>query len=95
MLTKRKSNLMQNRPKDLLICLSLLLKKIGAKQEKLKPKSKLVVKLSEDRKRVLVEPLPEDPIESACGILSGGASLVQTLVEEREKERRIDSKEIA
>ena len=61
----------------------------------LKPKSKLVVKLSEDRKRVLVEPLPEDPIESACGILSGGASLVQTLVEEREKERRIDSKEIA
>ena len=35
----------------------------------LKPKSKLVVKLSEDGQRVLVEPLPEDPIESACGFL--------------------------
>jgi AbrB family looped-hinge helix DNA binding protein len=57
----------------------------------LRPKSKLLVKLSDDRQRVLVEPLPEDPIESACGFLSGGVSLTQALLEERREEYRLES----
>ena len=57
----------------------------------LKPQSKLVVKLSEDKQRVLVEPLPEDPIESACGFFSEGSSLVGVLLEERQKERAVES----
>ena len=57
----------------------------------LRPKSKLIIKLSEDKQRVLVEPLPEDPIESACGFLSGEASLTQALLEERQEERRLES----
>ncbi len=57
----------------------------------LKPKSKLVVKLSDDGQRVLVEPLPEDPIESACGFLSGGISLTQSLLEERRQERKLET----
>lgn len=61
----------------------------------LKPKSKLVVKLSEDRKRLLVEPLPEDPIESACGLLAGGTSLAQALLQERQQERRLETEKIA
>ena len=61
----------------------------------LKPKSKLVIKLSEDRQKVLVEPLPEDPIESACGFFSGGYSLTQMLLEEHQQEKRIESKNIA
>ncbi|MFH1943158.1 MAG: AbrB/MazE/SpoVT family DNA-binding domain-containing protein [bacterium] len=57
----------------------------------LRPKSKLLVKLSDDKQRVLVEPLPEDPIESACGFLSGGVSLTQALLEERREEYRLES----
>jgi AbrB family looped-hinge helix DNA binding protein len=61
----------------------------------LKPKSKLVVKLSEDRQRVLVEPLPDDPIESACGFFSGGLSLTQSLLDDRRKERKLESEKSA
>ena len=60
----------------------------------LRPKSKLVVSLSEDKQRVLVEPLPEDPIETACGFLSGDISLTQALLEKTEEERQIESKTI-
>lgn len=57
----------------------------------LKPKSKLVVKLSEDRQRVLVEPLPDDPIESACGFFSGGLSLTRSLLDDRRQEKKLES----
>ena len=60
----------------------------------LKPKSKLVIKLSEDKQKVLVEPLPEDPIEWACGFFSGGHSLTQTLLKERQREKKIETKNI-
>jgi AbrB family looped-hinge helix DNA binding protein len=59
----------------------------------IKPKSKLIVKLSEDSQQVLVEPLPEDPIESACGFFSGEFSLTRSLLEERQQDARIESKE--
>jgi len=32
-------------------------------------------------------PLPEDPIKAACGMLKGGRSLTEALLEERAKER--------
>jgi AbrB family looped-hinge helix DNA binding protein len=58
----------------------------------LRPKSKLVVKLSEDKQRVLVEPLPEDPIETACGFLAGEVSLRQALLDATEEERELEQK---
>ena len=54
----------------------------------LKPKSKLVIKLSKDKQSLLVEPLPEDPIESACGFFSGDHSLIQALLDEHRRENR-------
>ena len=61
----------------------------------LKPQTKLVVKLSEDGKRVLVEPLPEDPIESACGFFEGGGSPAGAQIHEHEPEPHRESAEIA
>lgn len=60
----------------------------------LKPQTKLVVKLSEDGKRVLVEPLPEDPIESACGFFENGDSLSEADMEEHNIESQRDSAKI-
>ena len=64
------------------------------KQLGIKPQSKLVVKLSEDSQRVLVEPLPDDPIESACGFLAGRLSLTQSLLANRQQEAKFESKKI-
>ena len=61
----------------------------------LRPKSKLIVKLSEDKQRVLVEPLPEDPIESACGFLAGELSLTRAFLEQQEMEREQESKTLS
>ena len=61
----------------------------------LKPQTKLVVKLSEDGRRMLVEPLPEDPIESACGFLEDGGSLSEGHISGHEAEPYCESAEIA
>ena len=61
----------------------------------LKPQSKLMIKLSDDHKRVWVEPLPEDPIESACGILAGERSLADILLSERREEGPFAAESIA
>ena len=54
-----------------------------------------MVKLSEDKQRMLVEPLPEDPIESACGFLAGDISLNHALLEQAKAERELEAKTLS
>ncbi len=44
------------------------------------------VKLLEDEEGIIIKPLPEDPIEAACGFLKGSFSLTQDLLKEHQKE---------
>jgi AbrB family looped-hinge helix DNA binding protein len=61
-----------------------LRKKVG-----LKPGGRVLVTVAgEDT--VIIRPLPEDPIEAACGSLKGGPSLTRALLGERDEERRRD-----
>ena len=64
-------------------------KKIG-----LKPGKKVLLTLVDDRK-VAIEPVPDDPIEAACGMLQGGASLTQALLKERREDHAREDKKFA
>ncbi|NIA10950.1 MAG: AbrB/MazE/SpoVT family DNA-binding domain-containing protein [Nitrospiraceae bacterium] len=44
------------------------------------------VQLVEDGERLIVKPVPDDPVEAACGFLKGEFSLTQDLLEEHRKE---------
>lgn len=65
-----------------------LRKKIG-----IKPGSK--VQLLEIEGAIIIKPVPEDPIASACGFLQGDFSLTQDLIEEHKKELERDRKNSA
>jgi AbrB family looped-hinge helix DNA binding protein len=41
-----------------------------------------------DERRVTIEPLPDDPIEAACGSLRDGPSFTALLLKERQQERQ-------
>jgi AbrB family looped-hinge helix DNA binding protein len=56
----------------------------------IKPKQKMLLKVIENR--VVIEPLPENPVEYFCGIFKEGVSLTQALLKEREAERRHEEK---
>ncbi len=56
-------------------------KKIG-----LKPGDKVLLMLA-DPDTVILRPVPEDPIEAACGFLKGEPSLTEGLGRERQEER--------
>ena len=60
----------------------------------LKPAGKVLVSLAGDRK-VMLEPVPDDPIEAACGMLRGGPSLTKALLEERRKDDARSEKKFA
>ena len=64
-------------------------KKIG-----LKPGRKVLVTLV-DKRKVAIEPVPEDPIEAACGMLQGGPSLTQALLKERREDYVREEKKFA
>lgn len=51
----------------------------------LRPGGKVLVALAGERK-VTIEPVPDDPIEDACGMLQGGPSLTQALLKERRED---------
>jgi len=44
------------------------------------------VQLIEDAGRLVIKPVPDDPIETACGFLEGDFSLAQDLLQEHQKE---------
>lgn len=64
-------------------------KKIG-----LKPGSKVLVTVT-DSQKIILEPVPEDPIKSLRGILKGGPSLTRALLQERRKDRQREEKKFA
>ncbi len=51
----------------------------------LRPGAKVLVTLAGERK-VAIEPVPDDPIEAACGMLQGGPSLTDALLKERRED---------
>jgi AbrB family looped-hinge helix DNA binding protein len=53
----------------------------------LKPGAKVLVTLAGETK-VTIEPVPDDPIEAACGFLKGGPPLTRALLRERREERK-------
>lgn len=60
----------------------------------LRPGGKVLVTLAGDRK-VAIEPVPDDPIEAACGMLQGGPSLTQALLKERREDYAREEKKVA
>ena len=51
----------------------------------IKPGDKVSVTLTSDGK-VLMEPVPEDPVEAAHGVLRGESSLTEALIVERKRQ---------
>ncbi|MBT8363087.1 MAG: AbrB/MazE/SpoVT family DNA-binding domain-containing protein [Deltaproteobacteria bacterium] len=53
---------------------------------------RLSVKAEGDR--VLLTPLPDDPVEAFCGIFEENSSLTRALAEQREKDKHREEKKI-
>ena len=60
----------------------------------LRPGGKVLVTLEGERK-VAIEPVPDDPIEAACGMLQGGPSLTKALLKERREDNAREKKKFA
>ncbi|MBI4573068.1 MAG: AbrB/MazE/SpoVT family DNA-binding domain-containing protein [candidate division NC10 bacterium] len=60
----------------------------------LKPGGKVLVALAGE-KRVTIEPIPDDPIQAACGFLKGGPSLTKALLKERRDDQRREEAKFA
>jgi AbrB family looped-hinge helix DNA binding protein len=61
---------------------------------RLTPGGKVLVTLTDDKK-VTIEPIPDDPIEAACGMLRGGPSLTTALLKDRQEELQREEKKFA
>ncbi len=59
----------------------------------IKPKQKLLLKVVKNH--IVIEPLPENPIEYFYGIFKEGASLTKALLKERKEDRRREEKSSA
>ena len=55
----------------------------------LKPGGRVLVTMGDDDV-IMMRPVPDDPIEAACGSLKGSAPLTSALLREHEEERRRD-----
>ena len=64
------------------------------KQVVLKPGQKVFLR-TVDAKRIEILVLPDNPIESFCGLLSEGSSLTDALMKERKEERSREEKKTA
>jgi len=60
----------------------------------LTPGGKVLVTLA-DNKKVTIEPIPDDPIEAACGMLRGGPSLTTALLKDRREELQREENKFA
>ena len=63
------------------------------KQFNILPGKKLVVKI--EGEHIVLTPMPDDPVESFCGIFEDKDSLTQALLRERRKERKREDKKSA
>ncbi len=57
------------------------------------PGKKLVVKVQGEH--VVITPLPDDPVESFCGVFQDKSSLTKALLGERRRDRKRESNKIA
>ena len=57
----------------------------------LKPKQKVLLKIAD--RHVILEPLPDNPVEHFCGIFKEGSSLTRALLEERKEDTRREKKD--
>jgi AbrB family looped-hinge helix DNA binding protein len=64
------------------------------KKTGLRPGKKVLLTLV-DQHKVIMEPIPDDPIEAACGMLRGGPSLTRALLKERQKDHAREKKKFA
>lgn len=60
----------------------------------LRPGGTVLVTLTGERK-VVIEPVPADPIEAACGMFHGGPSLTKALLEDRKEDLAREEKKFA
>ena len=56
----------------------------------IKPKQKVLIKVVKDH--AVLEPLPERPVESFCGIFKEGTSLTQALLKQRREDKKHEEK---
>ena len=56
----------------------------------IKPKQKVLLKVVKNH--VEIEPLPEKPIESFCGIFKDGTSLTNALLKQRRADKKHEEK---
>jgi AbrB family looped-hinge helix DNA binding protein len=54
------------------------------------PGKRLLIRAENDQ--VVMTPLPDDPVDSFCGIFQGKSSLTRALLEERKKDIRYEKK---
>lgn len=54
------------------------------------PGKKLSVK--EESGRILITPLPDDPVEAFCGIFEEGPSLTKALLQQRREDKTLETK---
>ena len=60
------------------------------KQLHILPGKKLAIKAESGR--VLITPLPDDPVESFCGVFQGKSSLTRALTKHRQEDKVRDTK---
>ncbi len=58
----------------------------------IKPKHKVFLKVVKDHAEII--PLPQNPVESFCGIFKNGSSLTKALLKERKEETELEEKNI-
>ena len=57
----------------------------------IKPRQKVLLQLANNH--VIIEPLPENPVEHFCGIFKEGSSLTRALLKERKEDMRREEKD--
>ncbi len=50
-----------------------------------------LVNVYEKDGHIIVDPLPDDPIEAACGMLENGPSLTKTLLKTRREDKKLEN----
>jgi AbrB family looped-hinge helix DNA binding protein len=63
------------------------------KQLQLAPGKRLLIRAEKDQ--VILTPLPDDPVDSFCGIFQAEDSLTKALLEERKKDKKYEKKKSA
>ncbi len=66
----------------------IVIPKAIRKKLQIVPGKKFVVRAEKDK--VVFTPLPDDPVDSFCGIFQGEDSLTQALLDERKKEKKYE-----